>query len=113
MRSYETLFVINPELDEERIKAVIEKYTNLLKEQGAEVVSVDQWGRRRLAYEIRKYREGSYVLINFDAEPEALKELERIFRIDSDILRFIIVNRIEKADKAEKAEEAEETEEAV
>jgi len=107
MRSYETLFVINPELDEERIKAVIEKYTNLLKEQGAEVVSVDEWGRRRLAYEIKKYREGYYVLINFDAEPEALKELERIFRIDADILRFIIVNRIEKAEKAEKAEEAE------
>ncbi|HBT19851.1 MAG TPA: 30S ribosomal protein S6 [Peptococcaceae bacterium] len=105
MRSYETLFIINPELDDEGIKAVIEKYTKLLKDQGAEVISVDEWGRRRLAYEIKKHKEGYYVLINFDAEPQALKELERIFRIDSNILRFIIVNRIEQAKK--KAEEAE------
>lgn len=97
MRSYETLFVVNPELDEEQTKAVIEKYTNLLKEQGAEVVSVDEWGTRRLAYEINKFKEGYYVLINFDAEPDALREMERIFRIDANVLRFIIVNRIEKA----------------
>jgi len=96
MRSYETLFIINPELDEEQTKAVIEKYTNLLKEQGAEVVSVDEWGKRRLAYDINKFKEGYYVLINFDAEPDALMEMERIFRIDANVLRFIIVNRIEK-----------------
>lgn len=97
MRNYETMFIIRPGLDEEATKAVIEKFSNLLKEKGAEVEAVEEWGMRRLAYEVNKLREGYYVLITFKAEPETVAELERVFKINSDILRSIVVRKAEKA----------------
>lgn len=97
MRKYETMFVIRPDLDEEGTKAVIEKFVNLLKDQGAEIESVEEWGMRKLAYEVNKVREGYYVLIYFEAESGAVQELERIFRISADIVRSIVVNQTELA----------------
>jgi len=97
MRKYETMFIIRPDLDEEATKAVIEKFSNLLKEKGAEMESIDEWGMRRLAYEVNKFREGYYVLFNYSAEPEAIVELERVFRITGEIIRYLIVNKNEKA----------------
>ena len=97
MRKYETMFVIRPDLDEEGTKAVIEKFVNLLKDQGAEIESVEEWGMRKLAYEVNKVREGYYVLIYFEAESSAVQELERIFRISADIVRSIVVNQTELA----------------
>lgn len=97
MRNYETMFIINPNLDEEATKAVIEKFSNLLKEQGAEIESIDEWGIRRLAYEINKLKEGYYVVINFKAQPEAVTELERVFGISGEILRHIVVSKADKA----------------
>jgi len=96
MRKYETMFIIKPGLDEEATKAVIEKFLNLLKEKGSEIESVEEWGMRRLAYEVKKVREGYYVLVNFSAEPSTVAELERVFRISGDILRYIVINK-EKA----------------
>lgn len=93
MRKYETMFIIRPDLDEEGIKAVIEKFSVLLKEKGAEIESVDEWGMRRLAYEVNKLREGYYVLLNYTAEPQAVDELERVFGISSDVIRYLIVNK--------------------
>lgn len=97
MRKYETMFIIRPDLDEEATKAVIEKFSNLLKDKGAEIQAVDEWGMRRLAYEVNKLREGYYVLTTFTAEPDAVAELERVFRITGDIMRYMIVNKSEKA----------------
>lgn len=97
MRKYETMFIIKPGLDEEATKAVIEKFSNLLKEKGSEIESIEEWGMRRLAYEVNKLREGYYVLIHFNAEPDAVAELERVFRISGDILRHMVVNKSEKA----------------
>jgi len=97
VRKYETMFVIRPDLDEEGTKAVIEKFVNLLKDQGAEIESVEEWGMRKLAYEVNKVREGYYVLIYFEAESGAVQELERIFRISADIVRSIVVNQTELA----------------
>ena len=97
MRKYETLFIINPELEEEATQAVVEKFTNLLKNEGAETVSVDEWGKKKLAYEIDKLNEGYYVLITFEAPSEVPEELQRVFKIDGNILRYIVVNLDEKA----------------
>lgn len=97
MRKYETMFIIRPDLDEEATKAVIEKFSSLLKEKGAEMESIDEWGMRRLAYEINKFREGYYVVFNYSAEPEAIVELERVFLITGEIIRYLIVNKTEKA----------------
>ena len=96
MRKYETMFIIKPGLDEEATKAVIEKFLNLLKERGSEIESVEEWGMRRLAYEVNKLREGYYVLVNFSAVPDTVAELERVFRISQDILRHLIISK-EKA----------------
>lgn len=96
MRKYETMFIIKPGLDEAGTKAVIDKFLNLLKEMGSEIESVEEWGMRRLAYEVEKLREGYYVLVNFSAETDAVEELQRVFNISDDILKYIVINK-EKA----------------
>lgn len=95
MKKYETLFVLNPNLDEEAISANIEKFKGVIEQDG-KVTNVDEWGKRRLAYEINDMTEGYYVLINFDANPELPKELDRIFRISDSVLRHLIINLEEK-----------------
>ena len=100
MNSYETLFVVNPNLSEEDTKAVIDKFTAIIGENGS-VTEVKEWGKRRLAYPINYINEGYYVLVDFEAAPELPAELERRFRIDENILRSIVVRHTEK-----KSEEA-------
>lgn len=95
MRKYETLFVLRPNLEEEKRKELIEKFSSIINADG-EVVKVDEWGNRKLAYEIEKLKEGYYVLVDFKASPELPKELERNFGITEDVIRFVVVNREEK-----------------
>ncbi len=92
MRSYETIFVLRPTLDEDSRKAAIEKFTSIINKAG-EVESVDEWGMRKLAYEIEKLKEGYYVLVNFKATIDLPAELERNFRISDDVIRYIVVNK--------------------
>ena len=87
---YETLFIINATLDEEATKAVVDKFTGLVSENG-ELESVNEWGKRHLAYPIEDMTEGYYVLIRFFSAPEFPAELERLFNINDAILRNIIV----------------------
>ena len=98
MNSYETMFVVNPNLSEEETKAVIDKFTAIIGENGT-VTEVKETGKRRLAYPINYINEGYYVLIDFEAAPELPAELERRFRIDENILRSIVVRHIEKKSK--------------
>lgn len=92
MRSYETIFILHPSLDEEAVKANVEKFKGVIENNGGEVESVDSWGRRKLAYEIAKVSEGTYTLINFKSNTELPKELDRVFRITDGVIRHIIVN---------------------
>lgn len=92
---YETLFVIAPTLEEEAYKAVIEKVKGVIENGGGVVDNVDEWGKRRLAYEINHINEGYYILMNFSSNPELPKELDRVLRITDTIIRHLIVN-IEK-----------------
>ncbi|MGL4742202.1 MAG: 30S ribosomal protein S6 [Sarcina sp.] len=93
MRNYETIFVMNPSLDEEAVKALIEKFKGVIENGGGNVENVDFWGKRRLAYEIKKVNEGFYTLFNFTADTELPKELDRVFRITDGIIRHIIVKQ--------------------
>ena len=95
MRKYETLFILRPSIEEEKKVEVIEKFKGIIAADG-EVEKVEEWGIKRLAYEIEKIRDGYYVLVNFKANPELPKELERNFKISDDVLRYIIVNLEEK-----------------
>lgn len=92
MRSYETIFVLHPSLDEEAVKANIEKFKGVIENNGGEVENVDVWGRRKLAYEIAKVNEGVYTLINFKSNTELPKELDRVFRITDGVIRHIIIS---------------------
>ena len=92
MKKYETIFILNPTFDEETVKANIEKFKGVIENGGGKVENVDFWGKRKLAYEIKKVSEGYYTLVNFTANPELPKELDRIFRITDGVIRHIIVN---------------------
>jgi small subunit ribosomal protein S6 len=92
MRKYETLFILHPSLDEEAVKANIEKFKGVIENNGGVVDNIDFWGKRKLAYDIKKVSEGYYTLVNFSAEPELPKELDRIFRINDTVIRHIIIN---------------------
>ena len=91
MRRYETLLVLNPELPEAQTRETIDRARRLLTEAGAEDFQVQEWGMRDLAYEIRKHKRGYYVLLEYRATPELVKELERNLKIADEVLRFISV----------------------
>lgn len=91
MRKYETMFILHPSLDEEAVKANIEKFKGVIENGGGTIDNVDFWGKRKLAYEIKKVSEGFYTLVNFSANPELPKELDRIFRITDSVIRHMIV----------------------
>jgi len=93
LRSYETLFVLKPDLDEEATTAAIERLTELIQKNKGAVEQINRWGKKRLAYEIEDYREGYYTLVYFQGEPETAKELDRVMRISDFLLRHTIVRR--------------------
>lgn len=108
MCSYETLFVVRPDLGEEATEAVVNKFTSLIADNGGAVEAVNAWGKRRLAYPIEKINEGYYVLVNFKSEPTLPLELNRVFGITDEIMRYIVVRSCGVAAPAteEKAPEA-------
>jgi small subunit ribosomal protein S6 len=89
MNNYETVFILTPVLSDAQMKETVEKFTNLLKEEGAEIVNKENWGLRKLAYPIEKKTTGFYQLIEFQAAPEVIAKLEIQFRRDERIIRFL------------------------
>ena len=92
MNSYETIFIIDAALEEDAVNALKEKFTNLIAKNGT-VESVDEWGKRRFAYEIDDKTEGYYFLVNFTSDGDFPKELDRRYRITDGILRTIIIRK--------------------
>ena len=88
--NYETLFIVNATIGEEAIASVVEKFTTLIAQNG-EVTSVNEWGKRRLAYAIEDMTEGYYVLVEFNSKPEFPAELDRIYNITEEVMRSIII----------------------
>lgn len=88
MRTYETIFIVNPQLVGDEYTAVLEKFKGVLVDQQAEILKVAEWGTKRLAYPVKKHEQGIYVLINFNAESGVVKEFERRMRIDESIIKF-------------------------
>ena len=90
MRKYEAMVVISANQDEEAIKSLVEKFQSLIEANGT-LVSVDEWGKRKLAYLINKESEGFYVLFTFECGPDFPAELDRVFKITEGILRTMII----------------------
>jgi small subunit ribosomal protein S6 len=91
VRRYELMLVLRPDAPDERASAVIDRTTRYVVAEGGQIVKVAPWGRRRLAYPIERYREGSYHIIVFESPAEAIAELERSLQITEDVLRYLVV----------------------
>ena len=92
IHSYETIFIIDSTLEPDAITAKKDKFVKIITDNG-EIGEVEEWGKRKLAYEISKVNEGFYTLINFNADSELPKELDRVFRITDGVIRHIIVKQ--------------------
>jgi small subunit ribosomal protein S6 len=102
MRIYEELFIIKPDTPEEEADQYVEQLQTQLTTAGATIDKVEKWGKRRLAYRIDKYREGSYVLLQFTGDANLVKELERRLRVADMVLKFITVRIDETLKRLEK-----------
>ena len=91
MRAYEVMVILDPSLDERTIAPSLDKYLNVVRNDGGNIESVDVWGRRRLAYEIKKNAEGIYAVISLTAEPATVKELDRLLTLNESILRTKVI----------------------
>ena len=90
MNKYESVIIINPSVDEEGIKSLVQKFTDLINTDG-KLEKADELGRKKLAYEIQKNTEGFYVVFYFEANPSLIFELERIYRITDEIIKFMTI----------------------
>lgn len=108
MRIYEELFILKPDAPEEEGDQFVEQLRTQLTSAGGTVDKVDKWGKRRLAYKVDKYHEGAYVLLQFSAGPEAVKELERRLRVSDLVIKFLTVRVDETLKRLEKRKKARE-----
>ena len=88
MRKYETIFILDPDLEEEKAQAAIEKVKGIITQTNGEILKIEDWGKRKLAYEVKKKSKGHYVLIHFSGSPASLSELERNFRVMDAVIKF-------------------------
>ncbi len=89
MNTYETVFILTPVLSDEQMKEAVEKFKDVIQQNGAEVVNEEAWGLRKLAYPIQKKSTGFYCLLEFNGEPTIVKKLETAFRRDERVIRFL------------------------
>ena len=105
MRIYEELFIVKPDAPDEEVDQFIEQMKSVVTGSGGSVDKAEKWGKRRLAYKVDKYREGAYVLFQFNAQPETVKEFERRLRVSDMVIKFLTVRidqtlkRLEKRKK--------------
>ena len=123
MRTYETIFIIHPDAVGDAYAAIVDKFKGILTEQGSNVLKVEEWGTRKLAYTVKKQGRGSYVLVAYEAGPKVIAEFERRLRIDENVIKFqtiFLENGLEETSVAKEGaveapvadvEEEEETEE--
>lgn len=91
MRQYETMYIMKPDLEPEQTAELVQKYQNLVVEHGGQIDQMQEIGKRRMAYEINRNREGYYVLMQFSAGTDITRELERVMRIEDRVLRYLTV----------------------
>ena len=91
MTKYEIMYIIRPDIEEEAQTNLIERFNNILTENGAEIEKVDEMGKRRLAYEVKNYRDGYYIVVNFAGGQQAVDEFDRQAKFTDDIVRHMVV----------------------
>lgn len=93
MRKYEVMYIIRSDIEQDAVQATIEKFQGIIG-NGGEVTKQEVMGKRRLAYEINKFRDGIYVLVHFNATNEVISELDRVMKISDEIVRYLIVKDV-------------------
>ncbi|MGI6584181.1 MAG: 30S ribosomal protein S6 [bacterium] len=99
------MVILNPELSEEETEGTLQRLQDIIREGEGEVSNLDKWGKRRLAYEVKKFREGYYAVLNFKAAPAVAAELERIIKITDNIIRYLLIRDERAEQEVEKVEE--------
>ena len=89
-RQYEVMFILDPRVEDAAIQSALERYLGVVTERGGEITKVDHWGRRRLAFEMNHLSEGYYALAEVQAEPQAMDELDRVLRLQDELVRHKI-----------------------
>ncbi len=98
MNHYETIYIVNPTLDDDSLKEAIDKFSDLIKKLKGSIVKVNEWGKRKLAYDVKRFDKGAYVVLDFCALPKMVTELERNLKLDDRILKYITVKIDENID---------------
>jgi small subunit ribosomal protein S6 len=96
MRRYESVWVVHGDLPDEEVKSTIDKFTKIIAAEGGVLVGVEEWGRRKLAYKIEGTMRGCYVIMDFAGQPGTVKELERNYRIDDRVIRYLTFRKGDK-----------------
>lgn len=110
MNSYETMYILRPDLLDEQVNQAVEKYQSMLRDQGAQDMNVQLRGKHRLAYEINRQRDGIYVQMNYQAKGSVVAPMERAMRLSEEVIRYLTIRLEDVSVKAE-AEESSEAEE--
>ena len=98
MRRYETIFIVRPNIAENEIDAVISRTSSIIEDDGGTIIKVDKWGLKKLAYLIKKENQGYYVYVDYAGIPASVSEIERLFRIDDKILKYLTVKLADSCD---------------
>lgn len=101
-RDYELAFILNPEVNEEQTQTILGRVSQVVANHGGQIVKVNQWGRRRLAYPIERHRDGLYVFIDMILTPETVIELERTLKVSEEVLRHMVKRRDAKVVQKER-----------
>lgn len=101
MRFYETLYLLRPDLSEDQYQELLKKYNDRITSLDGIVIHVDEWGKKNLAYPIRKFEEGYYIIVKYCGRPGIVQDLEKEFKLDENILRYLTVKLSDKADPEE------------
>ncbi|HKK82897.1 MAG TPA: 30S ribosomal protein S6 [Atribacterota bacterium] len=96
MRNYELMILLDPNLQEEEISALIKEVQQTIANNQGKIIKVNQWGKRTLAYDIKKFREAFYVIIDFELEPENIANIEKSIKFEEKIIRYLLVLGQEK-----------------
>ncbi len=99
MRHYETTYILRPNLGEDKFTEIIERTCNIVTDDGGTIIEIDRWGIKKLAYDIKKETQGYYVCMNYAAHGTTVSEIERIFRIDDQLLRYLTIKLADSIDE--------------
>jgi small subunit ribosomal protein S6 len=102
MTVYETMYILRPDLGDEQVEQAVAKYQNLLTEQGAQNIEIQNRGKRRLAYEINRHRDGIYIQFNYTAPASAIAPVERAMRLSEEVIRYMTTKQVVREDKTAK-----------